>query len=359
MSLDRQTSSRTKTGCRGTNLGISSPEAMGTICCCLLRGNLVDIDISVGRSSEEDVAISGPRERSDPGELGNVLAWLGDAVDDSLGLEVPDLNAVIGGSAEPVVLGRERQGVDGGSGGQRVQVLAFVDVPEHSSSVLATRGDEGSIRGDGQGVDDTVVTNEVSSKLAVGQIPDLDDLVPTSRNNQRLLGGRRETNAGDPVVMLVLLDGVLALTQGVPELDGLVTTGRDDLSVVSRETDREDIALVGDEGSDRLTLIQVPESQSLIPRSRKSVSSIGRENDIGDGAVVAAQSLTGIAVGFTLRGELPDDDLLVTGRSDNGVGVSEAGSNSSDAVSVSLQVSSVDQLNHFDSNLGKKSISRR
>lgn len=224
MSLDRQTSSRTKTGCRGTNLGISSPEAMGTICCCLLRGNLVDIDISVGRSSEEDVAISGPRERSDPGELGNVLAWLGDAVDDSLGLEVPDLNAVIGGSAEPVVLGRERQGVDGGSGGQRVQVLAFVDVPEHSSSVLTTRSNQRTVWGNGQGVNDTSVTNQVGPELAVSQVPYLDDLVPTSRNNQGLLSGRRESNAGNPVVMLILLNGVLALTESVPELDGSVTT---------------------------------------------------------------------------------------------------------------------------------------
>ncbi len=314
---------------------------------CLLRGDLVDIDISVGRTGEEDVAVGGPRERSDPGELGNVLAGLGDAVDDSLGLEVPDFNTVVRGSAEPVVLRGERQGVYGGSGGQRVQVLALVDVPEHGGAVLATRGDQGTVRRDGQGVYDTVVTNQVGAKLAVGQVPDLDDLVPTGRDDQGLLGGGRETNAGNPVVVLVLLDGVLALAEGVPQLDALVTTGRDDLSVVSRETDREDIALVRDEGSDRLALVQVPQSQSLVPRTRQSKGTIGRQDDIRDSAVVAAQSLTGIAVGLALRSQLPDDDLLVTGRGDNGVGVSETCSNSGDTIGVTLEVASVDELNHI------------
>ena len=151
--------------------------------------------------------------------------------------------------------------------------------------------------------------------------------------------------------MLVLLDGVLALTQSVPQLDALIATSRDDLSVISRETNREDIALVGDERSDGLALIQIPQSQSLVPRTRQSVGTVGRQDDIRDSAVVAAQSLTGISVSLALRSEFPDDDLLVTRRSDNSVGVGEAGSNSSDAVSVSFQVSSVDKLNHYDSNL--------
>ena len=72
---------------------------------------------------------------------------------------------------------------------------------------------------------------------------------------------------------------------------------------------------------------------------------------------MAAQSLAGISVGFALRSELPDDDLLVTRRSDDGVGIGEASGNSSDAASVSFQVSSVDQLNHADSNW-EKSISK-
>ena len=313
---------------------------------CLLGRHFVDIDVAVGGTREQDIAVRRPRQGGDPRQLGNVLAGLGDAVDDALGLEVPDLNAVVGGGTEPVVLGGERQGVDGGASGQRVQVLALIDVPEHGSSVLATRGDEGTIRGDGQSVDDSVVADKVGSQLAVGQVPHLDDSVPTSRHDQGLLSGGRETDARDPVVVLVLLDGVLALTKGVPELDGLITTGRDDLSVIGGETDGEDITLVGEERSDRLSLVQVPQSQGLVPRSRQGVSTIGRKDNIGNRAVVTGQGLTGISVVLALGGELPDNDLLVTRRSDDGVGVSETGSDSGDAVAVSLQVSSVDELNH-------------
>ena len=128
-------------------------------------------------------------------------------------------------------------------------MFALIDVPEHSRSVLASRSHQRTIRRDGQGVNDSSVTNEVGSELAVGEIPNLDDLVPSSRDYQRLLGGGRETDARNPVVVLILLNGVLALTECVPQLDGLVATRRDDLSVVRRETNAENVALVRDEGS--------------------------------------------------------------------------------------------------------------
>ena len=225
-------------------------------------------------------------------------------------------------------------------------MLALVDVPEHGSAVLATRSDQRTVGGDSEGVDDTGMSHEVGSELAVGEIPDLDDLVPTSRNDEGLLGGRRESDARNPVVVIVLLNGVLALAQGVPELDGLVTSGRDDLSVVSREANREHIALVGEERSNRLSLVEIPQSQSLVPRTRQGISTIGRKNNIRNSTVVTGQSLSGITIGLALGGELPNDDLLVTRRGDNGVGVGEGSGDSSDAVVVSLKITSVDQLNH-------------
>ena len=41
--------------------------------------------------------------------------------------------------------------------------------------------------------------------------------------------------------MSLLLDGVLALGQGVPQLDGLVPGAGDDLTVVGREGHRHDV----------------------------------------------------------------------------------------------------------------------
>jgi hypothetical protein len=51
----------------------------------------------------------------------------------------------------------------------------------------------------------------------------------------------READAGNPVAVTVFLDGVLALGQGVPQLDGLVAGSRDDLTVVSGEGDGENV----------------------------------------------------------------------------------------------------------------------
>lgn len=46
--------------------------------------------------------------------------------------------------------------------------------------------------------------------------------------------------------MALVLDLVLALAEGVPQLNGLVTRARDDLTVVSREADGQDILVVAD-----------------------------------------------------------------------------------------------------------------
>lgn len=41
--------------------------------------------------------------------------------------------------------------------------------------------------------------------------------------------------------MAIILDIILALSEGIPELDGPVTGPRDDLSVVSAEADGKDV----------------------------------------------------------------------------------------------------------------------
>ena len=85
-----------------------------------------------------------------------------------------------------------------------------------------------TIRRDGDGVEHTGVAGQVGFQLAVVQVPDLDELVPTARDDQRVLGGRREADAGHPLGVVLIGDGVLALGQGVPQLDGLVAgTGHD------------------------------------------------------------------------------------------------------------------------------------
>jgi hypothetical protein len=64
----------------------------------------------------------------------------------------------------------------------------------------------------------------------------------------------------------ILLDIVLALAKGVPQFDTAVAGARDDLSVVSRERDRQDIRGVADEAAGSETSVKVPETESVIPR---------------------------------------------------------------------------------------------
>lgn len=136
------------------------------------------------------------------------------------------------------------------------------------------------------------MADEVEAELALLEVPDLDALVPAARHCVDLsaglihsghphtspasrktvrtralaqsiaactdprgrreltdsgrLGGGGEADARDPVGVALALGGdrVLALAQGVPELDGLVAGGGHDLPVVHGEGDGEDILQV-------------------------------------------------------------------------------------------------------------------
>jgi len=63
----------------------------------------------------------------------------------------------------------------------------------------------------------------------------------------------------------VLVDGVFALTEGVPELDGAVAGARDDLAVVRGEGDGENILGMSNKSSGGSSKVEIPQSQGSIP----------------------------------------------------------------------------------------------
>ena len=77
----------------------------------------------------------------------------------------------------------------------------------------------------------------------------LDELVPSRGNNNGILGKRRESDAWDPFGVSLFLDGVFANSQSVPQFDGSVAGGRNDLTVVSWESDGKDILGVSNKSS--------------------------------------------------------------------------------------------------------------
>lgn len=146
-------------------------------------------DDVVGVASKEGLAVGAPRKGDALGLaalLADVLELGLELVDLALLLEVEDDDGAGGGSAEPVSVGGEDESVDLVVGVERVQVLALVKIPEHRGTVLATGSAEGSIGGDGDGVDVAGVADVVGLQLAGRELPDLYRLMleicPKTRN---------------------------------------------------------------------------------------------------------------------------------------------------------------------------------
>ena len=106
----------------------------------------------------------------------------------------------------------------------------------------------------------------------------LDELVPASGNDDRVLRVRGEAHARDPLGVALVGDGVLAVTEGVPELDGSVARSGNDLAVVGGEGDGEDVVGVADEAAGGDTGGELPEAESLVPGRRESVGTVGGDD---------------------------------------------------------------------------------
>jgi hypothetical protein len=125
----------------------------------------------------------------------------------------------------------------------------------------------------------------------------------------------------------LLGDGELAVSEGVPELDGAVARTGDDLSVVGREGNGENIVGVSDKASGGGTGGKLPQTESLVPRCRKSICSV-RGNDlylfsasipyichctieityaVGNDVRVTVERSLWVAVGALVAGQVPDD----------------------------------------------------
>jgi len=78
----------------------------------------------------------------------------------------------------------------------------------------------------------------------------------------------------------VLLDGVFADAEGVPQLDGAVARTGHDLSVVGRKCDAENVFGVADESPGRGSHRQIPQAQGRIPGAGQGELSIGGQHDV-------------------------------------------------------------------------------
>ena len=199
---------------------------------------MIDTNEVIRVSSKERGSIGGPRQAEARGNLSRFRFFGTERVDDNLAFEVPNLDTVICGGAEPVTIGRKDERVNNLAGIQGIETFAFVQVPKHGSAILATRSTEGAIRRNTDSVEVPSVSHKVIAEFAVGERKDLDETIPATTDNEGDALGRRKAYTRHPLSMSLAFsrsNSVFALSKSVPELDGLVARARDNLTVVHRK----------------------------------------------------------------------------------------------------------------------------
>ena len=187
------------------------------------------------------------------------------------------------------------------------------------------------------------MTDQIIAKLAIGQSPNLDETIPSARNNERNRLRWAEPYARDPLRMTVGIrpNGVLALSQGVPKLDTLITGSGDDLTIVHAECHGQHILGVANEPPRSTSRVNLPQPQSAIPTSTQGKLPIAGNNHIRNKVRVSPQGALGITVGIIFArgrvGETPADDGFVAGSGEDEVGVFTGGGNGGDPVTVAAE----------------------
>mmetsp|Transcript_4946 Transcript_4946/g.8723 ORF Transcript_4946/g.8723 Transcript_4946/m.8723 type:complete len:347 (-) Transcript_4946:100-1140(-) len=329
-------------------------------CCsggaCAHRGldgaaHVPGVDLAVRVPGVEHAAVGGPAERGAVGH-GRVLAQRGhlghQLVHHLLALQVPDLDALRGGRAQPVAVGREHQRVDDVARGQRVQPLALVQVPEHGGAVLAARGAQAAVGGDSGRGQVARVPDQVRAQLAVSQGPHLHQLVPAGRDNDGRLGAGAEAHAGHPLRVALLGHGVLALAKGVPQLDSLVARPRHNLAVVSRECHGQHILGVSHKAAGGAAGGQLPQAQGAVPGAGQGELAVAGDHHVGDEVRVAGHAAAWVAVGVAITCEAPHAHGLVSRRRQDHVGILSGGSEGSHPSFMALQGTAQSKLFSHD-----------
>jgi len=225
----------------------------------------VDIVSSDDVISETSVQFSSVRAPGQSGGSIGISLWLSGffllgSFDNQLGnwvirfvAQVEDVNTVFTSSSDPLL-----KWVEGnlGNWGTSVEGSVFFsqvrEVPNLEDVFLTSGSDVSSQWGNGEGVNVFLVCLPGVLDQEVG-LPNFNSTVPTSSGEVWVLGNWGVSDAGNPIGVVVGFVGVFAVSEGVPKLEGLVGTSRDDLSVIKGEADGVDFLTVASEDSGGLS----------------------------------------------------------------------------------------------------------
>jgi len=192
------------------------------------------------------------------GGLSDVLEELG-------GGEVEDLDTLLSSDDEPVELLGEEDAVNGRLTVRLGEVLALNEIPDDDGSITGAGGEVGGSVNHIKSVDLSLVSGESVHEVHVQVIPNLDGLIPRGGNADSGLGSVVELDAGDGISMDVLVNGMLALGSSVPDLDLVVESTSDDLSVIVGDGNGKNILGVTNKLGDSSAGGDVPESDGTVP----------------------------------------------------------------------------------------------
>jgi hypothetical protein len=184
----------------------------------------------------------------------------------------------------------------------------------------------------------------------------------------------------------LLGDSELAVSESVPELNGSIARSGNDLPVVGREGNGENVVGVSDKSAGGGTGGKLPEAESLVPGSREGVGTV-RGDDLKGVSVqefqwspqflinpnhrrrtytvrndvrVAMQRSLWVTVGSLIAGQVPDDEGLVAGTRQQHIWVFERGREGGNPSAMTLKGSLENELfRHVEGSFGRCSIDLR
>ena len=161
-----------------------------------------------------------------------------------------------------------------------------------------------------------------------------------------------------------MVESVLALAQGVPQLDGAVATSREDQAVVGAHAHGKDVLGVSGHGLDRNTGLNVPETDGAIPGGSEGVEAVEGEADVlNDVGVSLQRSLghsaihdEGRVVDHFAGLEVPDQASVITRSRHEGVISSRRGADGGNPSVVATEASLKVELSRHVLQTGKQDV---
>lgn len=147
--------------------------------------------------------------------------------------KVKNLDSTFSRNDEPVELLGEEHAVNWGVTVALGEPLSIDNVPDHDHAIAGSRCEVCRVFDDVKSGNLSLVTSESVHESHVQIVPHLDGLVPGGSDADGRLLSMIESDAGDGILMLTLINGMLTFRAGVPDLDILIKSAGDNLSVVS------------------------------------------------------------------------------------------------------------------------------